>query len=330
MDGEGNGTWRVSRQSGEFEPIVDGTNGFILQTNARALIGYGGTLFVSGSGAISRLDPRPLPTSVPFRMNPAQTSQWTTIGVGPNSIGYGSIESGAEGTLGMAIYTNRQNGTVISEMSVPMSPLVREGRIYASVQGPINTGLAIANPGDAVANISFYFTDANGNDFGAGSFTIPPHQQIAKFLDEAPFGGARSIQGTFTFKSSAPIGAVALRGLTNERSEFLMTTLPIAPLSLSWREFADDSSSIRCRRWLDDGSNTREPDRRPNLRNAGFSEEYCVHNSSAYFTSVYICQRFINHHRCNNCHSLNWWCADHRWNVLIQGPWCDCHVGRRA
>jgi len=233
------GMWRVSRQSGEAEPVVDGTSGLILQPNAGVMFGYGGTLFVSGNGAISRLDPRPLPTSVNFRLNPAASTLWATIGAGPSSPGYGLIDRGAEGTLGMAIYTNRQNGAVISETSVPMSSLVSEGRIYASVQGPVNTGLALANPGDTAVVISFYSTDINGNDFGAGTFTLPAHQQIAKFLNEAPFTntnagpvfGTSSIQGTFTFKSSSPIGAVALRGLTNERSEFLMTTLPIAQLS---------------------------------------------------------------------------------------------------
>jgi hypothetical protein len=235
-----NGTWRVSRRSGEFEPIVDAGSGFILRPNAGALFGYGGTLFVSGNGAISRLTARPLPTSTRFRLNPAETVAWETIPEASNSIGYGVIESGAEGALGMAIYTNRRNGAIISETSVPMSQLIREGRIYASVQGAVNTGLAIANPGDTQAVISFYFTDANGMDFGAGTFTIPPHQQIARFLNEPPFTPAvasglfnisRSIEGTLTFKSSVFVGAAALRGLTNERSEFLMTTLPIVPLA---------------------------------------------------------------------------------------------------
>jgi hypothetical protein len=61
--------------------------------------------------------------------------------------------------------------------------------------------------------------------------TIPPRQQIARFLNEDPFNGGTSLSGTFTFRSSAPVGAVALRGLTNERGEFLMTTLPVSPLS---------------------------------------------------------------------------------------------------
>ena len=39
------------------------------------------------------------------------------------------------------------------------------------------------------------------------------------------------MNGTFTFTSSIPVSVIALRGFTNERSEFLLTTLPVAPLT---------------------------------------------------------------------------------------------------
>ena len=42
---------------------------------------------------------------------------------------------------------------------------------------------------------------------------------------------ARSF-GTFTFTSNLPVAVIALRGFVNERSEFLMTTLPVAPLAV--------------------------------------------------------------------------------------------------
>ena len=80
------------------------------------------------------------------------------------------------------------------------------------------------------AAISFYFTDANGESFGAGNTTIAPNAQIVAFMDEAPFNGSGQAR-TFTFSSSLPVGAIALRGFVNERSEFLMTTLPVAPLA---------------------------------------------------------------------------------------------------
>jgi hypothetical protein len=39
------------------------------------------------------------------------------------------------------------------------------------------------------------------------------------------------MSGTFTFNASVPVAVIALRGLINERSEFLITTLPVADLS---------------------------------------------------------------------------------------------------
>jgi hypothetical protein len=119
---------------------------------------------------------------------------------------------------------------LITETGVPASTQVTAGRIYAEVQGQVNTGLALANESGTAANVSFYFTDADGQDFGSGSLTIPAGHQIVGFLNQAPFNGPSNIQGTFTFNSSVPVGAIALRGITNERSEFLLTTLPIPAL----------------------------------------------------------------------------------------------------
>jgi hypothetical protein len=78
--------------------------------------------------------------------------------------------------------------------------------------------------------VSFFFTDANGQDVLAGTANIPANGQIAGFLDEAPFNGSSSFSGSLTFSSSRPVAAVALRGLLNERSDFLITTLPVVEL----------------------------------------------------------------------------------------------------
>jgi hypothetical protein len=113
---------------------------------------------------------------------------------------------------------------------VPASPLLYSGRIYAETTASVDTGLAIANPGEQSAVISFYFSNATGS-FGNGSVTILPHQQIAAFLSQSPFGGPKSLSGTFTFNSTAPVAAIALRGLSNERRELLITTLPVSDLN---------------------------------------------------------------------------------------------------
>jgi len=128
---------------------------------------------------------------------------------------------------GMAIFGFRQAGVLVSEAAVPPSPLLRAGRIPVEVNGGINTGVAIANPNDQDANISFYFTDNAGQDFGRSNTTIPANGQTAVFLNQNPFNVAENAAATLTYSSNVPVAAVALRGRTNERSEFLLSALPV-------------------------------------------------------------------------------------------------------
>jgi hypothetical protein len=135
------------------------------------------------------------------------------------------------GPTGVAIFGFRANdGSLVTEAGVPAAAQVLSGRIYAEVHGPVNTGIALSNTTVQDAQISFYFTDQNGNDLGFGSMALPAGHQIAAFLNQTPFNGPADFMGTFTFQSSVPLNSIALRGLTNERSEFLMTTLPVAPV----------------------------------------------------------------------------------------------------
>ena len=133
-------------------------------------------------------------------------------------------------------------GTLISEAGVPASEPVREGRIFAEVNGPVNTGLAIANPNDAPATIDFYFTDTDGARFAEGAYVLDAGRQIADFLNETTFNGGDTVLGTFTFTSSLPIAVIALRGFTNRDGEFLMTTLPVAPLATPLTPFTTDTA----------------------------------------------------------------------------------------
>ena len=91
--------------------------------------------------------------------------------------------------------------------------------------------MAIANPNTETATITFNFTDSTGADFGNGTTTIAAGGQIAKFLNQDPFNSGDNVNGTFTFTSDVPVSVVALRGLSNERGNFLITTLPVAPLA---------------------------------------------------------------------------------------------------
>ncbi len=148
-------------------------------------------------------------------------------------VGYARIQpnTGNSAPAGMAIFSLRQAGALVTEAAVPAARAIQNGRIYAEVNGPVNTGMAIANPNSQAATLTFFFTDAAGTNSSQRTTTIPANGQIAAFLNEAPFNGGSTVNGSFTFTASAPVGVVALRGLTNERSEFLITTLPVLDLT---------------------------------------------------------------------------------------------------
>src|SRR5262249_49608893 len=147
---------------------------------------------------------------------------------------YARIQQSTGGNLpsGLAIFGFRQNGVLVSEAAVPASTPIRTGRIYAEVGNSVDTGLAIANPNPSPTTVEFSFTAVNGQSFGAGSFVIGANGQIAKFLDQSPFSGGSAVFGTFSFTASQPVAVIALRGFTNQRGEFLITTLPVADLSV--------------------------------------------------------------------------------------------------
>src|SRR5207249_3933398 len=154
------------------------------------------------------------------------------------SVGYALIRADAGQSIpsGLAIFALQQHGVLVSEASVPASRPILAGRVFAEAGPDVNTGIALANPNDQPAILSFYLTDVNGMDFGAGTVTIPPRQQVAAFLNQPPFNGTNSIFGTFTFTSSVSVGAIALRGFTNDRGEFLITTLPVVDIGITLPE----------------------------------------------------------------------------------------------
>ena len=158
-----------------------------------------------------------------------------TTGAGASvGVGYARILT-ASGTTpaGFAVYGLRQGGVLVSETAVPATQLIQSGRIFAEESATVDTAIAVANPNGVAASIGFSFTDAAGTTVGSGSTTVPANSQIARFLSEAPFNSGRNLIGTLTFTSSVPVGVIALRGLVNQRGEFLITTLPVVDTTVT-------------------------------------------------------------------------------------------------
>jgi hypothetical protein len=171
-------------------------------------------------------------------------------GLGSLAIGYGMITPSAGSTTpsGVGIFGYRPAGVLVTEAGVPDSPLITSGRTYAEVSASLqeNTGVAMANPNAADVTVNFDIRSTAGTLIRSGSFVltgtatscVPTVAQIcnqmARFLNEAPFLSGAGIQGTLSFTSTLPISVIALRGFFNERNppEFLITTLPVLDLNL--------------------------------------------------------------------------------------------------
>ena len=173
-------------------------------------------------------------TSATFAIKDGGGTSFQTDGAASAALAVGyakvSTDPGAQIPSGLAIVGFRENNVLVSEAGVPASGVITSGRIYAEISGTISTGIAIANPTNQTATITFFFSNSSG-DFGTNATTIPPDGHIATFLNQAPFNGRSSLTGTFTFSSNIPVSVLALRGRINERGEFLLTTLPVTDLS---------------------------------------------------------------------------------------------------
>ena len=225
--GSEDGRGSAARFTAATRVISDGANLYVIDgTSLRKLVPAASTVQTHGTGFA-------------FDLNAKSGISFAGTGRAGTVIGYAVPETSAgKIRAGQAVLALRQNNILIHESAIPLSEAVRSGRVPIKVKGSATTGIAIANANAAPATIRFFFTDQDGIDFNAGSFTIGGGEQVARFVDQPPFsiGGARrplSEARTLTFEASLPVGVTAVRGYVNERSEFLTSTLPIAQTAAS-------------------------------------------------------------------------------------------------
>jgi hypothetical protein len=119
------------------------------------------------------------------------------------------------------------SGRVVSQAGVlPVSP-TGAATVVVSIDGRgQNTGIAVSNVGAAVNPIAFSLYDQTGTLLGTSSVTLPPRNQIARFIDQLPgferlslpFDGSLEISGSALF---SPV-ALLLNGLQ-------LSTLAVLP-----------------------------------------------------------------------------------------------------
>ena len=171
----------------------------------------------------------PSVNTLPFSMTERSTNSLVTQGAAAEpQIGYARV-TGSSGAApaGLAIFSYRQNGVMVSEAGVPASKLMTQGILYAETNAAVRSGIAIANPNADPAVVSFTFFDESGGAVYSGSTAVSANSQLARFLNDDPFNGPGTFSGTFTFTASKSVAVVALRMLLNERSDLIWTTLPV-------------------------------------------------------------------------------------------------------
>ncbi|MFI5175141.1 MAG: BACON domain-containing protein, partial [Terriglobia bacterium] len=153
---------------------------------------------------------------------------------------------------GTAVFSLKQNNTVVSEAGVPASPPTTAARIFIDYRSGIaaksgaveagtisvNTGIGIVNKGSNAAHLIFTLRDESGAVAAVGHGTLPTGNHRAVFIDQLsqlapdftmPAGFASTTgAGTLQIQSDQPVSVVALRLTTNQRGETLMTSVPVA------------------------------------------------------------------------------------------------------
>lgn len=168
-----------------------------------------------------------------------------------------TVTSGTD-PYGVAVFSFRQNGTIVSEAGVPASPPTKSARIFIDFRSGVNpqpardasigfvdtnTGIAIVNHGAQTANVMYMLRGKNGASIiAAGSGTVEAGHHLACFIDELKNKGVPDFNlpadfqtgiqfGSLDISADQPISVLALRGTMNQRNEFLITTTPVADLT---------------------------------------------------------------------------------------------------
>jgi hypothetical protein len=180
----------------------------------------------------------------------------TSGSTGPVQTGYAAATV-TSGTVpyGVAVFSFKQGGVVVSEAAVPASPPTTAARVFidyragvAATPGragegliDIDTGVAVVNRGSRAATVTYTLRNAAGTGITAGHGQIAAGAHFAKFInqfeDVAPdfsmpdnFSTATQF-GSLDIASDQPISVIALRLTRNQRNEALLTTTPIADLT---------------------------------------------------------------------------------------------------
>ena len=159
-----------------------------------------------------------------FRSNTGPSVQTGTVRVAPIT--------GDRTPLPIGIFSYTSAGVRVSEAAIlgargtQFRTYIQNSGVLGSV-GSIQSGLAIANADVTTATVRLEVFGLDGTSTGlTSSQTIPVGGKIAKFANEIFPSLPSNFQGILRMSSSNTLSLAGLRGRTNERSDFLISTVP--------------------------------------------------------------------------------------------------------
>jgi hypothetical protein len=144
-------------------------------------------------------------------------------------------DSGTSAPVGAAVFGYNPENVLVTESGVPATVSTFNARLYVDLSARHNTGLAIVNPTSSNADITitaFQSDGITGIGTGASPLQLSANGHSAHFAGEFIAGLPAEFIGVLDVSSTIPFAALTMRSLYNERNDFLLTTFPIAHMTL--------------------------------------------------------------------------------------------------
>jgi hypothetical protein len=127
------------------------------------------------------------------------------------AVGYAALrpDPGSPPPAGAALFRFQPGGTLVTEAGVAATPATTSARIFVDQAGG-STGLALANPSNEAAHLTFTLLDRYGGTAATVTRTLPARAHVALFVPQLfPDLGA-SYTGLLDVGSTTPIHAITL------------------------------------------------------------------------------------------------------------------------
>jgi hypothetical protein len=143
----------------------------------------------------------------------------------PLAVGYATLTSNQSLSGGAVFVESAADRDIGEATTFSATPLTRQTIFVVNEDGS-DTALAVANPGNSAANLSFQLLDINGTIVATAARTLQPRNHTALFVRQLFPNAPQQVFGSLRITSD--VGVVTL-GLLFESSG-LFTTLPVFPL----------------------------------------------------------------------------------------------------